>query len=75
VKLVRALDKYALRSWHDVDEKQSTELRNLCERLREEIFWREKNFSVILDLVDEAEKIFAEIKKKIDLHDDTQISP
>ena len=69
-KLVKTLDEYILRSWHGAHGEQSGALRSLCDRLREEIFWREKNFNVILDLVDGAEKIIREFEKNADSHGD-----
>jgi len=71
-KLVRSLDEYVLRSWYGTDGEQSVELRSLCERLREEIFWREKNFSIILELISEVEKIVRNNAKESDFDDNTQ---
>jgi len=71
-RLVRTLDEYALRSWYGTHGEQSAELRSLCERLREEIYWREKNFNAILDLIAEAEKILGEIAKKTGLNSDVK---
>jgi hypothetical protein len=38
--------------------------QSLCERLREEVFWGEKDFDTLLDLIAKTEDLFGKIDKK-----------
>jgi transitional endoplasmic reticulum ATPase len=62
-KLIQALDEYALRSLN-IHAEQNVQLRALSERLREEVFWREKDFSILLDLISKTEDFLGKIDKK-----------